>query len=113
GLYAGSTGALHGVGTQGGGAVGEPILLSPRLRPLTVAGFVLAVGLAAAPATAQLLYGSVVGIVKDSSGSVIPGATVTIVNKDTNLTREAATDGEGGKSASNRRPRPNDVNARR
>src|SRR5439155_8373332 len=66
-------------------------------------------GLAAAPATAQLLYGSVVGIVKDSSGSVIPGATVTIVNKDTNLTREATTNAEGGYSVINVLPGPYDV----
>src|SRR5438876_687492 len=47
---------------------------------------VLAIGLAAVSATAQILYGSVVGVVKDSSGAFIPGATVTVVNKDSNLT---------------------------
>ncbi len=41
-----------------------------------------------APLAAQILYGSIVGAVKDAQGAVIPGATVTIVNRDTNLTRE-------------------------
>jgi hypothetical protein len=50
---------------------------------------------AAAPLAAQTLYGSIVGVVRDAQGSVIPGATVTIVNVETNLTREAVTDAQG------------------
>src|SRR4029453_8497826 len=45
---------------------------------------------------AQTLYGSIVGDVKDSSGAVMPGATVVATNKSTGLTREAVTD-EGGR----------------
>src|SRR5262245_58828829 len=35
------------------------------------------------------------GIVRDESGAVLPGATVTVTNVDTNLQRVALTDGEG------------------
>jgi hypothetical protein len=54
--------------------------------------------LAAAPATAQILYGGVVGNVKDAQGAVVPGATVTLVNTGTNLTRETMTDAQGAYS---------------
>ncbi len=56
----------------------------PAARPsrfpyafLIVAFSLLAIA-AAAPAAAQILYGSVVGIVKDSTGGRLPGATVTM-----------------------------------
>ncbi len=61
----------------------------------------VAVALALAfPATAeaQVLYGSIVGNVKDPSGAAVPRATVTVTNKGTNLTREAVTDESGGYS---------------
>jgi len=67
----------------------------PRGLSVAVGLTILCIGLAAAPVEAQLLYGSVVGIIKDSTGARLPGATVTIVNKDTNLTREVVTDTEG------------------
>src|SRR5262249_14695761 len=38
------------------------------------------------PGFAQTL-GTITGEVKDSSGAVVPGATVTVVNKATNATR--------------------------
>jgi len=37
----------------------------------------------------------ITGSVKDSSGAIIPGATVTARNVDTGLTRVAVTDGTG------------------
>ncbi len=46
-------------------------------------------------AEAQVLYGSIVGEVKDTTGASIPGATVTAVNKGTNLTRQGITDEAG------------------
>ncbi len=55
----------------------------------------------AAPVTAQILYGSIVGVVKDAQGAVVPGATVTIVNRDTNLTRETVADAQGNYSIGN------------
>jgi Carboxypeptidase regulatory-like domain len=39
--------------------------------------------------------GSLSGIVRDSSGAVLPGVTVTAVNPATGLTRTTTTDGEG------------------
>jgi hypothetical protein len=61
------------------------------------------------PLDAQVLYGSIVGVVKDSQGSVVPGATVTIVNRDTNLTRETTSDAQGNYSLGNVLPGPYDV----
>src|SRR4051812_48977485 len=46
-------------------------------------------------AGAQVLYGSVVGDVKDSSGAAMPGATVLAINNNTGFKREAVTDGVG------------------
>jgi outer membrane receptor protein involved in Fe transport len=44
------------------------------------------------PAEAQVLYGSIVGSVLDQSDAVVPNATITIVSKETGLTRETTTD---------------------
>ena len=63
---------------------------------LAIGVFVLSVP-ASRPATAQTL-GSIVGVVKDTQGSHVPGATVTIVNKETNLTRDTITDPQGAYS---------------
>ena len=51
--------------------------------------------LAATPAAAQVLYGSIVGAVEDQSGAIVPKATVAITNKATGQTREAASDDAG------------------
>jgi hypothetical protein len=40
---------------------------------------------------AQALYGSIVGTVTDVSGAAVPGATVTVVQTETNQTRTATT----------------------
>src|SRR5262249_22642076 len=47
------------------------------------------------PCAAQVLYGSLVGVVKDATGGAVPGATVVVTNKGTGLTREVQTDAEG------------------
>ena len=44
--------------------------------------------LTAATARAQFDTGAVLGIVRDSSGGVLPGATVTLVNVETGITVE-------------------------
>ena len=57
-----------------------------KLFGLTV--FLLALGcLGASVAQAQVLYGSIVGNVEDSSGAALPGATVTITSKETGLSK--------------------------
>ncbi len=47
------------------------------------------------PAYGQGLTGQIVGSVADSSGSVLPGATVKVVNEATQAAREVVTDSEG------------------
>lgn len=62
---------------------------------LSLLGLTLAVLTATPAVEAQLLYGGLVGTVVDSQGAVVPGATVRIINTDTNLTRETVTDAQG------------------
>ena len=77
---------------------------------IIVASFaVLTIGLLAAPLHAQVLYGSIVGVVQDASGSTIPAATVTIVNKDTNLTQETVSNENGEYTLTNLQPGRYDV----
>src|SRR3990172_22757 len=63
------------------------------LRPRMTA-FVLAFCVFTA-ATAMAQYGQFEGTVRDSSGAVLPGATVTVTNQETGLTRAAVTSGDG------------------
>lgn len=84
--------------------------LGPRRLCLCLLALTLAVGVTTArPAEAQLLYGSLVGSVVDAQGAVVPGATVKIVNTDTNLTRETVTDAQGGFTFANVQAGPYDV----
>ncbi len=46
-------------------------------------------------ASAQVLYGSMVGTIQDQSGAVVPKAGITITNKATGLTRETTADDAG------------------
>ena len=52
-------------------------------------------GVVPAAAHAQVLYGSVVGNVEDSSGAALPGATVTLTNKGTGLVQTTVTGATG------------------
>ena len=70
---------------------------------------VLALCATATPVIAQILYGSVVGVVKDPQGGTVPGATVSIINKDTNLTKETTTDADGSFTVNNVAAGPYDV----
>jgi outer membrane receptor protein involved in Fe transport len=53
----------------------------------------------AGSATAQTFRGTILGTVTDSSGGTVPGATVTIKNVDTGLTRTLTTSDDGSYSA--------------
>ena len=83
--------------------------LRSRGSLLIVGLVVLGLVATAVPAAAQILYGSIVGTVRDSTGAIMPGATVTIVNKETNLTREATTNSDGAYSLINVQPGPYDI----
>lgn len=48
------------------------------------------------PATAQVLFGSIVGSVTDASGAAVPGAAVKVTQAETNETRETRTNESGG-----------------
>jgi len=65
-----------------------------RILPLFVVTF--AAGTSVPPAGAQVLYGSIVGNVHDSTGATLPGATITILHEETRLTRETTADSAGG-----------------
>ncbi len=68
-----------------------------RMRSLPVVVSLCAVLLLAAePVAAQILYGSIVGNVKDSSEAAVSGATVTITHKESNQTRQTVTNEVGG-----------------
>ena len=66
--------------------------------PRLVSSFVAAILCFASlvPASAQTLYGTLVGNVTDESGLAVPGATVKITQTETNQTREAVTGENGG-----------------
>ena len=68
-----------------------------RFRFSVVLAFALiaAVVGAASSAVAQGLTGQISGVVTDSGGGVLPGATVAIKNAGTNLTRETVTGPDG------------------
>jgi hypothetical protein len=52
------------------------------------------------PAQAQTTTGTILGNIKDTTGGVLPGVTVTAVNQSNGATREALTDARGGYSFS-------------
>jgi outer membrane receptor protein involved in Fe transport len=56
---------------------------------------ILAVMLLPSVGFAQMTRGSIAGTVRDSSGAIVPGVTVTITNVATNAAQVATTDGEG------------------
>ncbi len=62
---------------------------------LHLAGFVLLLGLAFPPATAQQTTGSIVGTVEDQQGAVVNTAKVKATNVNTGFTRTAPVNGYG------------------
>src|SRR5437870_13523138 len=71
--------------------------LDIRLRSLEtfVTSFVVLIALPTCLVFAQLPTGTILGVVKDSSGAVIPAASLTVTNIDTSLTRSGASTEDG------------------
>ena len=69
--------------------------LRPRVLAAALVGFAILCCLAPPPAGAQAVSGTILGFVKDSTGAVVPGATVTLVNAGTGYTRTVVTDASG------------------
>ena len=77
---------------------------------LLVAGAaVIAVGLSAGSVGAQVLYGSVTGIVTDPQGYRVPGANIVITNTANGLKRETVTNNQGEYNIVNVQPGAYDV----
>ncbi len=56
------------------------------------------------PVNAQSIFGSILGTVKDASGSVVPNATVKLINIDENTSRTLTTNDNGDYEAVNTKP---------
>ena len=69
------------------------------MRKLSLA--ILIVAAACAAASAQEITGTITGVVKDQSGAVVPGATVTVRNVATNIETTTISDAGGVYVASN------------
>jgi len=63
-------------------------LIVPTLLLLLLTGL-------AVPARAQRITASIRGTVTDSSGAIVPGATVTVRNESTGFSRTTVTNGSG------------------
>jgi outer membrane receptor protein involved in Fe transport len=61
----------------------------------------IAFGLLAAPAHAQAVYGSIAGVVEDTSGAAVPGASVTVTNLE-RKTEDTVTTNESGNYSKDR-----------
>jgi len=60
-----------------------------------VLGLIVAACLLPAVAAAQAVTGTILGLITDSTGAIMPGATVTLTNTGTGLVRAVTTDGNG------------------
>ena len=69
--------------------------LRPRVLAAALVAFAILCCLAPPPAGAQAVSGTILGFVKDSTGAVVPGATVTLVNTGTGYSRSVVTDASG------------------
>jgi hypothetical protein len=74
---------------------------APRRQLVAILFLTAASVLSAVDTPAQELYGSVVGVVKDAQGGVLPGAAVVVLNRNTGLKRETTTNAEGSYTFAN------------
>jgi hypothetical protein len=65
-----------------------------RLAPWAMLAFV-ALAISPPPVSAQAVSGTILGTVTDSSGAVLPGASVTVTNTGTGFTRTLISDAKG------------------
>src|SRR5438093_11809623 len=76
--------------------------MRPACRLTAFLGLViLVVAPSTATAAAQAVFGAITGTVTDSSGAVLPGATVSVTNIRTNVTKTRATNEAGVYNATN------------
>src|SRR5437879_13760749 len=84
---------LHSVSFQSVSSFGRAFFCRLVLAICTIG---LAIALTGAhPASAQVLYGSIVGNVVDQNGSAIPGAAVIATNQNTGVAASKTTNGYG------------------
>src|SRR5205085_12391432 len=73
-----------------------------RHSTITIVGLMLLIMLGAAiSSSGQTIFGRISGTVKDSNGSAVPNANVTITDAATNLVRTVTTDEDGFYTATN------------
>ena len=77
----------------------SPFIALVRLVTVLVSGCLLSLAPASAPA--QSTFGEILGTVHDSSGAVVQGAQVTLVNTGTSTKRTAKTDANGNYAFNN------------
>lgn len=63
--------------------------------PAMLPAFFTTIALVSNPVQAQVLQGSLTGLVSDQSGAIVPNAAVHVVNPATGFTRDATTNNEG------------------
>jgi hypothetical protein len=68
-----------------------------RITPALAVAILLTV----LPLSAQVERASIVGLITDKSGAVVPGVAVTVTNQDTNTSARAVTDDSGAFSVVN------------
>jgi hypothetical protein len=83
----------------------------PRLQWAWMGTLILAVLASAAPAFAQFERGQISGVVKDEQGGVMPGVTVSAINKQTAAPSSAVTDSTGFYTFPNLLPGHYDITA--
>jgi hypothetical protein len=70
-----------------------------QFRPIAALLFLMCI--VSQPVPAQVLYGSLVGVVEDPTGAVVPGAVLSLTNVSTGAAREITADEQGRYTAVN------------